>query len=182
MRLGILLGLLAFGCSNGEPSNLQNGSDATAVEASAMYDDLRRMALDMKAGDLGLDESQQAPFGVLMEIDIDGETATITSFATGDASLYLSSGGGTIGGGEHESVATAARRFVDVAAANVSAMTPATTHPRPGPGQVTFYVLTPQGIVSASRAEQDLGEVKSDLSDLFYAGQDVLTAIRQLGG
>ena len=61
-------------------------------------------------------------------------------------------------------------------------MAPAATHPRPGPGQVTFYVLTPQGIVGASRAEQDLGEGKSDLSDLFHAGQDVLTAMRQQGG
>lgn len=182
MRLGILLALLVVGCSNGEPSKPANGSDATAVEASGMYDELRDMALAMKPGDLGLNASGNSPYGIVMDIDIDGSTATVTSFSTGDASLYLSSGGGTIGGGEHESVARAAKRFVEAAAANVPAMAPAATHPRPGPGQVTFYLLTPQGIFSASRAEQDLGEGQSDLSDLFYAGQDVLTAMRQQGG
>ena len=182
MRLGILLGLLAVGCSNVEPSNTAKGSDPAAVEGPGMYDELRQMAFATKPGDLGLTASGDSPYGIVMEIDIDGSTATITSFATGDASLYLSSGGGTIGGGEHESIARAAKRFVEAAAAKAPAMTPASTHTRPAPGQVTFHVLTPKGIVSASRAEQDLGEGKSDLSDLFYAGQDVLTAMRQQGG
>ena len=61
-----------------------------------------------------------------MDMDVSGRTATITSFGTGDASFYLSTGGGTIGSGQaSEEVAAAAKKFVAAAAQYVDSMTKA---------------------------------------------------------
>ena len=148
-------------------------------EGAAIYGELRAMALGLKPADLGLaDIPAGQAYGVVMDIDVDGETATLTSFVSGDASLYLSTGGGTIGGGEHAAVADAARRFVQAAGKHLAGMTKADTQPRPSSGQINFYVLTPQGLFGAARPENDLGEGHDPLSPLFYAGQDVISQLR----
>jgi len=147
--------------------------------SEAIFDELRSMALGLKPADLGLGEIRPGqPYGIVMDIDVDGQTATLTSFLSGDASLYLSTGGGTIGGGEHDPVANAAKKFVEGAGEHLREMAPADEQPRPGAGQVSFYVLTSEGVVGANRFEQDLGEGRDALSPLFYAGQDVITQLR----
>ena len=57
-------------------------------------------------------------------------------------------------------------------------MTKASVQPRPGPAEVTFYALTSQGVLTASRPEDDLGEGRDPLSPLFHAGQEVITQLR----
>lgn len=103
---------------------------------------------------------------------------TLTSFSSSDASLYLSTGGGTIGSGEHQAVANAAKKFVEAAGEHVREMARTDDQPRPGAGCVSFYVLTSQGVAGVNRPEQDLGEGRDALSGLFYAGQDVITQLR----
>jgi hypothetical protein len=56
------------------------------------------------------------PWGVIMDWVVSNATATIIAFSNGHASIYLSTGGGFIGGGEsHESVRNAAKKTVAVA-------------------------------------------------------------------
>lgn len=80
-----------------------------------MFADLRNMALSVSPAQLGitLSDEEIIVYGVLMDWGIDNNTATIISYQTGDASMYLSSGGGTIGGVQHETVNIAARQFVN---------------------------------------------------------------------
>lgn len=158
---------------------------AAAAKRSAgdegMYSGLRDMTLHMKPEDLGLNPADREPYAVVMDLDMNGYTATITSFATGDASLYLSTGGGTIGAGQaSEDVSRAARKFVSTAAAHLGSMTRTDRQPLPQSGQVIFYVLTRGGIYSASRSQQVLGDGRDDLSPLFFSGQEVLTQIKFL--
>src|SRR5687768_13520494 len=128
-------------------------------EGAAIYGELRAMALGLTPADLGLgDLPAGQAYGVVMDIDYDGETATLTAFASGDASLYLSTGGGTIGGGEHAPVAEAARRFVQAGGENLDRLAKTDDKPRPVAGQVCFYVLTSDGVFGAARPEDDLGE------------------------
>lgn len=145
------------------------------------YLGLRRVALETKAVDVGLNSiNPNEPYGVVMDMDVDGRTATVTSFANGDASLYLSTGGGTIGSGRaSQDVAAAARQFVAAASSSVQSMGRVSTQPLPGSGEVIFYVLTPQGIYAAKKAEQLLDEGRDILSPLFFAGQEVLRQIRR---
>jgi len=146
----------------------------------AMYESLRSMALATSVSDLGLDPAGADPFvyGVLMDMDVDGETATVVSFETGDTSLYLSTGGGTIGGGEHAAVAAASRHFVAAARARIGAMARTDGFPRPGRGGVTFYVLTGAGVHAASQSRDALVAGTDPLSPLFDAGQEVITQLR----
>ncbi len=57
-----------------------------------IYQGLRKLALEVSASELGLklEPNSAEPYGVLMEMNLSEGVATLTSFATGDASLYFS--------------------------------------------------------------------------------------------
>lgn len=147
-----------------------------------VYWDLRDMALHMKPEALGLNPTDdREPFAVVMDMDVNGKTATIISFATGDASLYVSTGGSVIGGGVSQDVASAAKKLVKAATSHLAVMTKVDRQPLPQAGQVIFYVVTREGIYSpGSRSQQALGDGQDSLSPLFYDGMEVLTQMRLL--
>jgi hypothetical protein len=65
------------------------------------FEGLRNMAFTATPEQLGLSlpADKTVVYGVIMDWEMGGATATTVSYQTGDASLYLSSGGGVIGGG-----------------------------------------------------------------------------------
>lgn len=169
-----VIGLRAFAQSKTAP----NANAATPEEVSK---GLRDLALGFKPQDIGTTDPVKGPYGVVMDMDVGGKTATITSFSSGDASLYFSSGGGILGSGQgSEAVASAAKRFVEASTPFLGDMSKTEAHPLPGVGRVAFYVLMPDGIFTATRDKQALGENKDKLSPLYGAGQDVITQIRLL--
>jgi hypothetical protein len=113
-----------------------------------------------------------------MDIGFPEGWATIVGFADGNASLYLSGGGGIIGGVGHEPVRRAATAMAKVADQYIGQTKAANSTPLPVAGDVTFYVLTTNGIRSATAHEEDLGEQRHVLSPLFYAGQELITQLR----
>jgi len=167
--LAIAMGFSAPGQSVATPN----------ADGPATYEALRSMALSVKPGDIGITPPAKGVYGVVMDLDIDGSTATVVSFSSGDASIYLSTGGGMIGGRSHKEVAAAANRFVDAAQAQLGLLKRTRTFPRPGPGRVIFYVLTATGVLTADGDESTLAESREPLSPLFIAGQDVITRLRQ---
>jgi hypothetical protein len=44
---------------------------------------------------------------------------------------------------------------------------------------VNFYLLSTIGTLTYSAPEQNLGERKDQMADLYFAGQDVITAVRE---
>jgi hypothetical protein len=162
---------------------LQDGSlSRTTQQLQEVYIGLRKRALEMSPASVGVagDADNGAPWGILMEMGYPNGIATLVSFATGDASLYFSAGGGVIGGGAQEDVSSAAKRFVSAAQGYVDGMKLTTSYPLPESDQVKFYVLTSQGVRTAEDSAEALGRGESDLSPLFYAGQDVITGLRIL--
>ncbi|MEA3013433.1 MAG: hypothetical protein QOD42_1978 [Sphingomonadales bacterium] len=113
-----------------------------------------------------------------IDLDLEGRTATLVSFSSGDASLYLSNGGGMIGGIGHANVAAASRDFVAAARPHLNAMAPARSHPRPGRGQTIFYLLTTAGVHGAARSTAALAAQTDALSPLLLAGERVITEFR----
>jgi hypothetical protein len=86
------------------------------------------------------------PFAVLMDWGIARGTATVAAYSDGTASVYLSSGGGFLGGGQaHESIRSAAIKTVGIAGELKGLMHPTTMYPLPQPEHVTFYVRTSAG-------------------------------------
>jgi hypothetical protein len=149
-----------------------------------VFMDVRRQALATQpesvgmTGQFGPDE----PYGALMEMWIGDSVVTLACFANGDATFCFKSGGGMSGGGGHEPVRKAAQAFVALAQNALPAMSPAVDQPLPERDRVRFYVLTPRGIVSSETGREALGEADNALAPLFYAGQEVVTQLRQVQG
>ena len=114
-------------------------------------------------------------WGVLMEVAFTDAVATIVSLRDGTASLYISTGGGIIGG---YSARNEAKLFVAEAEKHLTSMNPTKSFPYPEAGRMKFYVLTQEGVYTADAAEKELTREGHALFPLFAAGNDVLTALR----
>lgn len=149
--------------------------------AEAMRE-LRKMVLAASPRDLGLTPTQEHPriWGILMETGFPEGAVTLVALLDGSASLYFSNGGGIIGAGEHAPVRRAAIKFIGTAEAYVEDFNATTEYPLPDTGRVKFYLLTYSGIFTGDFDEHLLGEGGHKLSKLFYAGHDVITAIRKV--
>ena len=82
-----------------------------------VFADLRNKALRLTRAELGLPAGRvpTEPFGVLMEMGYENGSATVVALGEGSASIYLSTGGGSIGGGGHDPVRKAALAMVATA-------------------------------------------------------------------
>jgi hypothetical protein len=148
----------------------------------------RRAAKDVRSQVLALDPATiqipdghwQGAFVAVMEIGMERGTASLVAVADGTVSLYTSTGGGTIGGGEYLSVREAGERFLRSAAEAAPSMQHAADFPLPVAGTVRFHVRTPDGDTSAGVVESVLRARRHALARLYLAGQDVITEIRQL--
>ena len=147
------------------------------------YLGLRDLALHMdrtKAG-LPVPSTASEPWGAIMDWGMDKGTATVVAFSDGSASIYLSSGGGFLGGAQtNESVREAAKGMVVAATASLPQTHPTTAYPLPQKGEVIFYVLTDKGVLTASAAEVELRNNRHPLSKLGAAAQDVISQYRHV--
>jgi len=173
-----LLGILAaaFLLRSRSASEEPSPSGDSPAEASAA---LRAHLLNGSASEFSV-EPDSTVWGVLMETGYPEAAATLVSLADGTASIYFSSGGGVIGGGQHEAIATAARRVVRLSKDYLSKMTSTSQFPLPRPGQVKFYILTTKGVLTVEELEETLGAGNHQLSPLFYAAQEVITGLREI--
>lgn len=143
------------------------------------YEGLRGRALSASATEIGLTVGPNETWGVLMDLPISDATATVVAFADGTASIYLSSGGGFIGGGQRPLVRMAAQRFVDAAGVADDLFAPTTAYPRPHPDRVRFHVRVGNDVRTAEAAVPELESGRHPLSAVYAAGQAVITAYRE---
>jgi hypothetical protein len=115
-----------------------------------------------------------------MDIGADGYTITTVAFEDGTASIYLSNGGGFIGGGQrYETIKNAALEMLKVAERASKAMVPVKSHPLPEAGRTSFFVVTDSGVYSASAATKEIESgPQHPLYALYAAGQNVITQYR----
>ena len=118
------------------------------------------------------------PWGVIMDWGVASGPVSIVAVADGSASIYISNGGGYLGGYAHESIRNAARDMVKLAAEVQSQTTVTTVYPLPRRGEVIFYLLTDAGIFTAGGSEEELQTHRHFLSKLGDAGQEVITQYR----
>lgn len=147
-----------------------------------MYVDLRNMAFSATPEQMGLSlpTDKTVVYGVIMDWEMEGETATTVSYQTGDASLYLSSGGGVIGGGQHDNVNTAAKQFVSVAQEYLDKTTKTESTLLPARNEVKFYLLTNKGIYVGQETMMNFENNSSPWLKLFEEGNRVLTELRMV--
>lgn len=154
------------------------------VSSDNPYEMLHNAALHTSRSEIGLPPASTPTqaWGAIMDWGLPEGTATVVSFSDGSASLYLSSGGGFLGGISHESVRKAAQKMVATANENQAHMLPTKTYPIPTLGQMTFYILTDAGTLTASASQDDLMNHRSSLSTLGDAAQEVITEINAVDG
>lgn len=152
------------------------------TEGEQAYKGLRELALKISPDDLRLklDGDKITAYGVLLEFALRKATVTLTSYSSGDASLYFSTGGGVLGGVGHEAARNAAKQFVSSAQTFLNKMREVANFPLPLTGMTHFYVLTNHGVYgSPELISDDLKNSKSEFFALFAAGQDVITEMRK---
>src|ERR1044072_4556749 len=114
-----------------------------------------------------------------MDWELGGAISTTVGFRTGDASLYLSSGGGVIGSRKVEDVNAAAKKLVQSGELLISATKPARSTALPGKGMIVFYLLTNKGLYSAADSLSRFEDSTSALMPLFNAGNKVIASLRK---
>ena len=144
--------------------------------------ELRNMLLAKSPRDFGLTPTKEHPriWGILMETGYPEAAVTLVAIVDGSVSLYFSNGGGILGAGGHASVRREALKFLSTAESSLEDFKTTTEYPLPETGRVKFYLLTYSGIFTGDYDEHLLGEGGHKLSKLFYAGHDVITAIRKV--
>jgi hypothetical protein len=141
----------------------------------AIYSQMRRQALEIRLPKLGRD----AVHVVLMDWLVEKGTATVVAAADGAASLYLSSGGGFIGGSEtFSAIREAALHAVKVATGVQFHFERTESTPLPSLGDVNFYLTTGDSVRMAVVPEAKLRAGTDPLSVLGAAMQKIITEYR----
>lgn len=148
--------------------------------SSDVFEGLRSMALGVDAGSVRTpaDEPWSGAAVAAMELAVDGATATVVAIADGTVSMYLSTGGGVIGAGEHAAVRAEAQRFRTVVADSRGLLARTADFPLPAPGQVRFHAWVGDDRFTGMATEAVLRGGRHQLAPLYAAGQDLLTEIR----
>ena len=143
------------------------------------YMEMRNMAFSSKADQLGLENIEDNKvYGLITEMAMNPGSASVISFLTGDTSLYLSSGGGFIGAGQHEEVREFVIQKVDGFQKYLSKAKKNDEPKLPEEGKVNFNFLTKNGLYSVTENMSELESGKSELSSLFQEVNEIITQIR----
>ena len=162
----------AEAASAAKPAEAENSPQAKAMKG------LRDKLLTSSAEEvLSGGDAEANVWGVLMEFTFPDVAATFTvvSLRDGTASLYISTGGGILGG---YIARQEAKRFVTEAEKHLARMKPEKSFPYPKAGHMKFYVLTRGGVFTAEADEKELLSEKHTHFPLFLAANEVLTVLR----
>jgi hypothetical protein len=141
----------------------------------AIYPKLREHVLQLRIPNL----ADGAVHAVLMDWPVTNGMMTALAAADGTASIYLSSGGGYLGGGQrYPAIRQAAITAVNIADRLSSHFQPASTHDFPPAGEIFFYITTNEGVRFTGATEAALRARKSPLGPLGAAMQEVITQYR----
>jgi hypothetical protein len=157
-------------------------NDPAAKDGAAMMRDLRIKVLTTPPSAFGIKPNPEFPrvCSIVMDWPLGTNTITVFSSCTGDASIYSTSTFGVIGGIGHETVRTAAKKFVSVSELHYDEAVPTKDYPYPKPGRVFFYLVCFDGVRKIDVDEQSLRGEKDKLSELYSAGQRVMTELRRV--
>jgi hypothetical protein len=147
-----------------------------------MYLKLRNQALHSsldRMKPLTPDFGPAKPSAAVMDLSVSNGVATVVAYVDGTASIYLSSGGGYIGGGQrHESIRSAGQHMLSTVAQSQPMMHLTEDFPLPQKGHVNFYLVTGSGVFTAGGPEAECRSPKHPLLKLYAAAQEVITQYR----
>ncbi len=174
----IVVGIVAyFFSSRRTNANEQQTPDREHKPAQNPYNDLRNQAFSVTKEQLQLVDDNEL-FGLIMDWDLGDGTMTLITFRTGDASMYLSSGGGVIGGGQHENVRSAVVSCLNTAERYLKSSEKVEHSTLPKPNSVNFYFLTTAGHYLIFEEMQNFEIESSQVYQLFKEANNVISELR----
>jgi hypothetical protein len=176
----VIVGGLIYFLSKRNSQTVDNHSTNSKVDPeNNPYKGLRGKIFSATPEQIGLTTTgDEMPYAIVMDMGMGEGTATIVSIVDGNASMYLSSGGGIIGGIGHENVRKAAIDFVNMGQEYFTKMVSVDSFPLPKPDNVRFYILTNKGKYSIEEEIEKIENDKSDWGQLFFEGNKVITELR----
>jgi len=157
-------------------------SDPTAPpEVNDNYTALRLGALTETLAHLGLVAKGEGvkAFGLVVDLGLGNGVVTLSTLITGDISLYVSDGGGAMGGIDEPQIKTAAVAAIKHAEAVIATMAPTKAFPFPAAGRATFYLLLSDR--SVFTAEDSMERLAAGESALSPAWSDAHKIFERLG-
>ena len=145
-----------------------------------VFSDLRSMALGLDPASIRTPPGEPWTGAAVaaMEQAVGGATATIVAVADGTVSMYLSTGGGVIGAGEHAAVRAEGQRFRTVIADSRGLLVRTAEFPLPRAGEVRIHARIGADRFTGVAPEALLRTGRHVLAPVYAAGQDLLTEIR----
>jgi hypothetical protein len=181
LKCCVLAALLLAASAVAAPAAAQRPGEV--VSAVDRYLALREVAFSTRPeeAEVKATPGQEQVYGVIVEFQADGGLVTAVGFASGDASVYYSTGGGKIGGRREPLVAAAARSLVEKAQAQLSDLPNVQNYPTPTPGRVRVYALTTTGLRSAEEDRADIQDPTDRLASLFAGGRRIVSEFLAAG-
>jgi hypothetical protein len=173
---------LLGGCGERDASALASGAGATAGQSGPeVYRGLRAQALSTAPETVGVQPGADvAAYGLIADWRMDDSwQATLVCMVDGTTSLYLSDGGGYVGVGSREEIASASITAVKLAADAYEHLARTDEVPDPAPNCMRFTLLTSKGKRSAQAWTDELMGGEHPLSTLAAHVQGVITLIRE---
>jgi hypothetical protein len=163
---------------------LRGHADAEAGqphEVASIYAGLRDDLLSLEPSSVGIHPTQETPnvWGLVMDWNLDRAVATIVSLADGTTSMYLSTGGGSIGAGEHPAPAAASIAAIRLAETRIDDFPAASVSPVPVRGKTALTLLTFSGLRRFEDDNAAFEDGSSRLASVANAMQEVIHEIQQ---
>jgi hypothetical protein len=176
----LLLALAASAAVTGGPARAAPAPAVALKPPSEKYMALREVAFSTKSEDVEVkaEPGQERAYGVIMEYWQGDAIVTVVGFASGDSSIYYSTGGGLIGGRREPLVASAAGSLVATAQVELPDVPRVTAYPTPDPGKVTIYVLTTAGLRGVQAAQGEMATAEYRLNPLYAGAQKIVSEFR----
>lgn len=144
-----------------------------------MYPELRKIAFSATAEQLELSQiDNDKVYGLITEMFMNNGTATVVGFLSGDASIYLSSGGGFIGGGNHEDVNLKVKEIIDKIQKFKEKSINIENADLPEKNMINFNFLTKNGVYQISENKNEIMSENSEFTELYKEVDKIMTLIR----
>ena len=181
--IAIILIIAVFLYAKSRNSQTPKVAEKTEKERKEFYGDMRNMALTATTEQLGINEIENDKvYGLITEMDMNNGTATVVAFLTGDASIYLSSGGGFIGGGAHQDVNEKIKIIIQNIQKFKKDAIKVDHVELPKSNEVKFNFLTKNGIYQINAMNDEIMSGKSEHTDLYKEVDKIMTLIRIKSG
>lgn len=149
-----------------------------------MYNDLRAMALRaVESGVLPTPPAEHPDVsGVVLDVPSSGGFATFVALTDNTTSLYTSTGGGTIGTGEHALVAAATHGLLAAVQQHLDSFASSNDASLPPGSTVRFHALSTGGHKTADVPDDAFwGRVDHPLMPVIAATQGLISSIQSVG-